>query len=250
MIHGYQPYIVLSTPRSGSQHLTYLLHSHPHIKSYSEPFQPYYHFGNPDNTIFEHSWIYPLYKRYRDEFPVFLVKYLLFKKYTSQYKAVGFKIFYDQAQQSKARYVWPYLRSLTDLKIIHLKRKNMLKSLVSYEVGDQTNKFMKFDTKPSPDIQIRLTHAQCEAYFRHTLQSQEKFASYFRNHSILDVAYESLAESPKKEILKILQFLGISPMTLTSPLKKQITRPLGTIIMNYTSLKKSFAHTKWAEFFE
>ncbi len=77
----YQKFIILSTPRSGSQNLVYFLNSHTNVLSYSEPFQPYFNLGNPEKTLFENPLFFHMYKHLRSKIPLYFLKRIIFKKY-------------------------------------------------------------------------------------------------------------------------------------------------------------------------
>jgi hypothetical protein len=71
----------------------------------------------------------------------------------------------------------------------------------------------------------------------------------FSRKCILEVSYEQLVSG---ECMKqdILNFLSVSPMPLSTHLKKQNTGKLSEIIVNYDELKTAFRDTHWQYMFD
>jgi hypothetical protein len=67
---------------------------------------------------------------------------------------------------------------------------------------------------------------------------------------MLEVFYENLVAEQQAECDRILDFLGVCRRPLVTQIKKQRTRPLREVIENYHELKKHFAGTEWARFFD
>ena len=251
MTDSYRPYIILSTPRSGSNYLAHLLNSHLNIMSYGEPFQPDFLLGNPRQTLFENPLIYVAYKRLRSRYPIFFIKHLIYKKYPKHISAVGFKIFYEHAQMGYLKFVWPYLKTIPDLHVIHLKRRNLLKSYVSYKIALITDQFVAFHTpRNKPTIKLALDYGECVAYFHSIEQWRKKYEIYFSGKQILPMYYEDLCTNATRELNTLEEFLAVPRRKLSCSLKKQNLRSLRSIINNYSSLQKRFSQTPWAHFFD
>ncbi len=244
-------YILLSTPRSGSNHLAHLLASHPNVMSYGEPFQPNFLLGNPTKTPFENYFIHILYQRYREKFPIFFIKNIIFRNYPSSIYAAGFKIFYDHAENKDLSIVWKYLKSIEDLRIIHLKRKNLLKSLVSFYIAKKTGEFISFqNSRAKSTIQLSITPEECLEYFHKIEHWRKKYELFFSDKKIHTIYYEDLIANQHQEVQNLELFLSIPATRLSSNLKRQNTRLLSDIITNYTSLQRYFYKTPWASFFD
>jgi hypothetical protein len=89
--------------------------------------------------------------------------------------AVGIKILYHQIEQP---YAWncgveglpevlDFLKSQEDIKIIHLKRRNRLKTLTSRRVAKLTKKYLEYEEQAARanNIRISLTTDECESEF-------------------------------------------------------------------------------------
>jgi LPS sulfotransferase NodH len=148
-----------------------------------------------------------------------------------------------------------FLKSQQDIKIIHVKRRNRLKTLTSIRVAAVTRKFYNTSrtgdqTEKGDNIRIGLTVDECEKEFRLIGKWEELYDDAFRDHEMLEVYYEDLVAQRQVECDRILDFLGVQQRPLTTPMMKQRKSTLSDAIENYDDLKKDFAGTEWAAFFE
>ncbi len=241
----YQKFIVLTAPRSGSNYLSYLLHDHPQIMSIGEVYCPDTIWGQPGKTEINHN---PFLKVFRDVFPVAFLKDVVFCKYPDNIKAVGFRFFYHHAEHYQS--VLQHLLSLNDLKIIHLKRMNLLDALISLRLAAKTQIWSSSRQPKRKLTQVKISYDECSEYFEKISVSREKFLEQFTGFPILDVSYEKIVDSPREETKKVLRFLNVPQRNLNCSLKKQNLYAPREVIINFDKLKKQFNHTKWRHFFE
>lgn len=242
---SYQKFIILSMPRSGTNYLSYLLHDHPQVVSLGELYDKRVIWSTPAKPWLEgKSYL----KLFRDFFPVLFLKLFAYSKYPRSVIAVGFRFFYWHAELYPS--VLRYLLDQSDIRIIHLKRQNMLENLVSLKIALETNIWISLKQKTEPRVKLKISHHECVEYFTYTEKSWETYDKVFSGFSIIDVFYEDLCKNQQEELKRILSFLGVSYRRLTCPLKKQNTRRLRDVILNYDELKTQFRHTKWKNFFD
>src|SRR5690606_26460474 len=105
-------FIVLSRSRTGSNLLISFLNSHPNIRARGEMFARLN--GKNCKDVLARGFA-------RQPFYV---------------KATGFKIFYYHPMDDDSGHVWDVLAELDDLRIIHLKRRNILRTLISRKIAD------------------------------------------------------------------------------------------------------------------
>jgi hypothetical protein len=176
--------------------------------------------------------------------------------------AVGIKVlYYHVGKRYGQRWgvdglpdVMEFLKSERDIRILHLKRRNRLKSLTSMRVAAGTGKYLgtsdtKDQTAKGDSVRIRLTPDECEEEFRQIGRWEKSFDDAFRDHEILEVYYEDLVAERQAECNRILDFLGVSRRPLTTRMTKQRKSTLSEVIENYDDLKRHFADTEWAGFF-
>jgi hypothetical protein len=135
----YRRFIILGRGRSGSNFLRGLLNSHNHIIVFGELF----------NFCDSIGWEFPDYDRFLQNRrlislmrhnPAQFLDQHVFKRFPKSILAVGFKLFYYHAQDDSRKTLWPFIKNQTDLRIIHIKRNNALKVLLSEKRAFQTNR--------------------------------------------------------------------------------------------------------------
>ena len=242
----YVRFIILGRERTGSTFLRSLLNTHRRIIAWGEIFRDY-------NAI---CWDYPLFPQYRSLLSLILsdpIRFLerkVFKRLPLLISAVGFKIFYHHAQNESWKPVWTYLRSQKDLRIIHLKRQNILKTYLSYKKAELTNSWLNMFRPEADNLQILLDYEQCLQTFSYTREQERKYDLFFADHRKIEVLYENLSANYHRETKRIQEFLGVDDETVEPVTYKQAAQPLSVAISNYFELKERFSGTPWEAFFE
>jgi len=172
---------------------------------------------------------------------------------------IGIKILYYQVEHrygqrwgvSGLPNVLELLKSQQDIKIVHLKRRNYLKTLASIRFASLTKKYaVREQTKTVDNFSIELTADECEHEFSRIRQWERLYDDIFKDHKILEIYYEILVTEQGRECDRILDFLSVPRRTLTTGLKKLRKRPLSEVVKNYYELKRYFSRTEWARFFK
>ncbi|WP_444897735.1 Stf0 family sulfotransferase [Microbulbifer sp. EKSA008] len=226
----YRRFIVLTRSRTGSNLLISLLNSHPQIEADGEIFSKLN--GKNYKTVLSKA----------------------FPKQPLNIKAKGFKIFYYHPQDDHSCGIWEKLKSMNDLHVIHLKRENILRTLISRKVaGVQDVWAIKSDqasSTPSKEVSVSFTEDELRAEFKRTRDWEENGENNFKNHPLLSITYEELVNNRSGTFRKITEFLDVQHIEPKTRLKKQNTKTLRESIKNYDELKSEFSKTEWAPFFE
>lgn len=246
----YQPFVILGYYRTGSNYLQSLLNSMPSVVTYSEVF-----FNDKifwANGVYGHEIEDPALLADRLENPVKFLEDHLYRKYASHVKAVGFKYLYPQFEDERFQSVAEYLKDHPDLKVIHLKRANFLRIRLSLEILLRQNKVAVATSEKSLGTRnpVHFEPADLLKQFEsleRRVQSAEKF---FENHPVMEVEYSEFEHEPDQVLVRLCDFLGVPYQKPFSPLKKLNKKPLSEALDNYEELKRAFANTKWAHFFE
>lgn len=227
-------------PRSGSNLVGSLLHSHPNIMSIGEIFAAKTIWGQPGKKHLNHN---KLLKLYRNNMPLSFLKTHIFHRYGMEIKAVGFRFFYSQAQLFPS--VLTSLASNPNIHIIHLKRKNLLENYVSLQVAIKTGSWVSTNKKTGKNARVTINIDDCLIHFKDAEDNQKRFESIFSTHPHISVYYESLRTKTLPQINKILSFLDVPKLPLTTTLQKQIRQPMPEIIENYDEVYRVIKKTKW-----
>ena len=263
----YQKFVLLTYRRTGANYFHDLLRSHKAIVAYAAMYE--------QGRI---GFIYPGYPspynkcllKYRNNYPIDFLNHRIFGNYSHNIKAVGFKIVYETAHPV----VFEYLSKQTDVKFIHLQRRNILRLYLSDMIASKLNiwgavarenenlfknnkaeSFTKVieknEDKVLPDdFTIKLDYEDCLKVFIKIKGFVEKYNNYFKPGQVVNLYYEDLLINPDKELEKIQKFLGVDYQKLTSRFIKINNQKLYDVIENYSDLKKRFTGTEWAVFFE
>lgn len=223
-------FIVLSRSRTGSNLLISLLNSHPNIFCENEVFAKLNGRNHED------------------------ILARVYAKQAIHIKAKGFKIFYYHPTDDKLSDIWNTLISDKSVKVIHLKRRNVLRTVTSRKILESTKEYMRRKSNGCNDIKPKKTEfsvRELHFLFNETRNYENKAENDFQNHDLLSLYYEDLARDTDETVKKIVKFLGINHMHPSSTnLAKQNPQQLEVLINNFYELKSAFLETEWEPFFE
>jgi len=241
----YSPFLVLGRSRVGSNLLRGLLNAHPQIETFGEVFR----------DISCMDWDHVGYFQTRAmqscirQDPVRFIAEKVYGRYPRRTRAVGFKLFYYHARDGAAASVWPYLRERGDLKVIHLKRRNLLRTHVSRKRAGVTDRWVNTTGQPDGSMALHLDFEECLRDFLQTRAWEQECDEYFAAHPRREVTYERLAGDYATEIGLLYEFLGLPSHPARPATFKQAGQPVSAMVANYGALKEKFKGTAWEEFF-
>lgn len=241
----YTRFIILGRSRSGSNLLRGLLNSHSQVITFEEMFK------DPEKI----GWGlegYPVdsstQARFKNETLDF-IQQDLFQKMPAHIKAVGFKIFYYHAHDTSLAPVWGYLQADTSLHVLHIKRRNILKTHLSKKRAELTNSWINLTGEKQKPVSVELDIDECRQAFEQTRAWEDQYDHFFINHPSLEVIYEDLAAEHQAIMTEVQQFLGLDYEALEPQTYKQAHQKLEQAISNYDELKSAFDSGPWSEFF-
>ncbi len=224
----YQKFVVITRSRTGSNLFMSLLSSHPNINAHGEVFSKIHNQSCQEiwkNTfVNKHKWI----------------------------KYVGFKIFYYHPLDSNDKDVWEYLKQDNSIKIIHLKRKNMLRAHISDLIAKKTNKWTKDDLQNTSieNRKIDVDIDECLNMFNKVKQWEEETYKRFQNHPYIELTYEELTSDLEHKMSEIFNFLKIKNKNVYSKLKKQNPERAEELVLNFKDLKNALIKNNYSHLLE
>ena len=258
--------LVVGKYRGGSNFLAHLINNHPDARLHTELF-------NVSRLAKRPGWLtYP---------GNCIADFYGFSK--RQHRAKGFKLMYDQLSiHELQRSNWPahtseriltdiasihqnsrlpmrelerrlshalyQLTSDTDLRVIHLKRTNLLDLLISTKRAISED---NWHGKSYTTAAITLSPEECEHFFEHTLNQQQKYDRLFEKCDVLQVTYEQLTENTDNCLRTIQRHLSIPQMNVqTSGTRRQSASTRSDVLANHAELKQHFSSSRWARFFD
>lgn len=228
---GYSKFIIVSHARSGSNLLLNSLNSHP-------------------NIIAEHEIFAAHNRQIGENFHPILNN--LFGERPETAKAVGCKIFYYHLNRDE----WQQISQIPGLKVIHLKRKNRLKMIVSMKVAFKTSQWGITDESERIDAtqkQVYLDYDFLCNKFEDIESSEKTTEKLFKPAQIANVCYQDLVNQHENTLSSLFDFLDLPAFAVSTEKiehKKQNPEPLSQLIQNYDELKAKFANTPWASYFD
>jgi LPS sulfotransferase NodH len=243
----YQKFLIICRKRTGSNFLVSLLQSHPKIRAFGEVF-------TDDERIY---WGYPSYSssevvKLRHKEPIEFLDRFVFRDFLKSTKAVGFKLLYPEERTYDRNIICEYLRNIENLKVIHLKRRNILDNYVSHEIARKTDVWIVLqNNQNNNNIKLEINYKKCLDYFQKTKMLEQEYELLFaeRSKQIQTVYYEDLIANNATAIEAVQKFLGVKCLPLISYTHQQEKRLLEQIIINYDELKEKFENTPWQSFF-
>lgn len=226
----FQRFMVLSRSRTGSNMLLSFLNSHPNIHAEGEVF----------NRLNGRNYREILSRVFADQPPRILAK--------------GFKIFYYHPLDDDSCAIWQDLEALDNLRVIHLKRKNILRTLISRKIAGYHDVWVDKATDGNDNVcrrkAVSFSPKELRRGFEQTRQWEASGAQRFAGHPLISVYYEDLVRQPEAVFSKITDFLGVAYVQPKTALKKQNPERLRDLLVNYGELKEAFSGTEWQDFFE
>jgi len=242
----YTRFIILGRSRTGSNFLRSMLGSHPGVVVYGEILKSdqAVEWGTDGQETGGRTL-----KMLCEDAPRFLDE-IVFRKYPLEIGAVGFKLFYYHAQDNLARPAWDYLKAHTEIHVLHIKRRNMLRTHLSRKRAELTDSWTNVDGSREKEPTVTLAYADCLADFERTSVWEGDFDAFFAAHPKLEVIYEDLDAAPSEQLDRIQEFLSLRKRPLHPGTHKQSSLPLSQAIANYAELKEQFHGTPWESFFD
>lgn len=222
----YDKFVIVTRSRTGSNLLKSLLNSHPEIIAEGELFRRLE--GRSCKDIWDNTFI----------------------SRSKKVKYVGFKLFYYHPLDSDDKKVWDFIKNDENIKIIHLTRENILRTVVSREIADKTNTWTNKTNRniTKDEKQIKLDINYCLNEFELTKNSEEKTRVDFADHDFIQLSYEELSDNKQSVMNKLFQFLSVDKVDVSSSYKKQNVEKLKDLVTNYNEVHEKLEKTKWAIF--
>lgn len=239
-------FVIVSAARSGSHLLRSLLASHPAIRCHGELFNPEYDLGEAARAAATDAAV--LRAESRGDPARFLARCLA-RQSGEAHRASGFVLLYGQGDDGAAASPWPVLRRMTSLRVIHLRRHNLLRRYFSFRKALATGVWRPVANAPARNLRLTLTVSECRRDFEQVSHQAREVRDDFRAHPLLTVAYERLVSHRDAELARVQRFLGVPVRTLRSGARAQAGLPLEQAIENYYPLREAFAGSRWSWFF-
>lgn len=171
----------------------------------------------------------------------------LYEKQPKQIKLVGFKLFYYHLTEQE----WNQLLAKDEFLVIHLVRKNRLKTIVSLDIAFKTKQWSKMKKN---EISDNSKHIILDA--SKLIQRLEKIENYeeltrrrFKEKNFLEISYEDLVGMPRETFSKITSYLDIHDIDYKkTKLKKQNPETVQDLVINYDEVEQLLRNTRFENY--
>lgn len=243
---NYTRFIILGRSRSGSNLLRGLLNTHGQVVAFGELFQTE---SSIEWGLSDYPQTPQLLNLFREQ-PVRFLQTQVFRKFPKRIQAVGFKLFYYHARTPAWSPVWDFLAGQPDIKVLHIRRGNLLRVHLSRKRAMLTDRWVNTSGAVEPLIPLALDYDECLADFVQTRRWESEAEGFWSTHPILNITFETLAQDYAPEMARVHDFLGIEHLAPAPATYRQSNHPLSVAITNYHALKERFAGSEWHTLFE
>jgi LPS sulfotransferase NodH len=230
-----KPFLVLSTIRSGSTHLTRLLNAHPQVVCNGEIFND----SDPD-----YNW---------PGYPPKSTKEMIEKAFVDfpgkekDPAAVGCKLT-DQPLFGEPTRLADLL-ALPDMKVIVLQRRNQVECLRSMLQAWDTSAWQQPTGRPQvPLPPVTLSPLAVKGFFERAESFYGKCSLLIPPGQRLWVDYDDLRANQGPVCAQLWYHLGVPPVAVEATLDKMEDRPLSETVENYEELQMLFEWTEYGVF--
>lgn len=167
-------------------------------------------------------------------------------------RAVGFKLKHDELVLPEYQTLRDQIISDRDLRIVHLRRKNLLRRYLSHYIANHVTRvtFAVLD-QPVPEVPaVRLDPEECKRDFETVLAREAAFERLSAQHQGFSIEYEEMIAGDKRRMAALQDFLGVSHLELTTTTKKLGKLSLRNSVENFNELRDYFSGTVYASFFD
>jgi hypothetical protein len=276
----YTRFVILFYARTGSTVLAHALNSHPQVICFREVFNWFHGDSHVDYSVDGYDDNSAEDGRLRRADPIGFLETRLFCPPPPMTSAVGFKLGYAHCEPPWGfPAVLDYLVQDRQIRVLHVQRRNMLKSLASEKLAETTGEYLRLGAVIRPSsipkafmhparafervrvlvaqnlrqarmpTSVTLSVEECGAYFEGTKSAVARHEELFQEHDKLSVFYEEILSSRDEVFARAQSFLGVEPRPLTVDLRKQNPDDLRALIENYDELRNAFEGTEYSEFF-
>lgn len=247
--------VILTTQRTGSTFLVTCLDSHPEVCCLGELLAGSRLFRVPDliyksrygtkayRFLRSGAW-YPtrMMRRYLDEARIGSMD-------LGMRPVMAFKVMYNQI---RPRWTLDFLRGRTEIRILHLRRNNLLKAYVSNTLltVKRDNRWQPHVTAPVAAVSMDISSKAALDYMRRAVSEYEEHERIFRDHPRLPLSYETMIDGQalRADVARdVCRFLGIADHPMQSNLIKVNPERLQDMVANYDEFANDIRKSEFAE---
>jgi LPS sulfotransferase NodH len=241
--------IILTSQRSGSTFLQYCLDAHPSIRCYGEwlvgghlvapqPFR--------GRRILTKAWRYVVIRAWD---PVSILD----RHYArEEAPVVAFRAMYNHVDNRRVR---DYLVRHSEIRVIHLRRDNLLKQYVSKVLlgAKRERAWQPHTDHRIPVVSVRISPERAIKEMSRVRDAFADFEQLLSGHRKIELVYERMVNGQTlshEAWSKISELLEIEPAEIGSDLVKMNPHDLRPMVENYEELAAALAGTEFERYLD
>lgn len=247
-------FFLLSSQRTGSAFLEQCLNSHINVLCQGEillGYGEFYH-GFPPAILRR-------YRRLRTLWQAVSSGAILNPKKTmescwgskSSEECKAFRLMHNQIQRDYR--VKRYLKDLLNVKIIHLRRRNLIKQYVSLELMHNQSKYGRFSahvtTQPEL-VKINIDSSKALAYINKIYDQRKESLTLMEHLDYIELDYEDIIRGgalSEEAVSTLADFLDVQDDRMVSSQVKMNSSNLREVIANFSELELFFESSPYSE---
>jgi hypothetical protein len=281
----YARFIIVSAARTGSHMLAAALNSSPNILCFREVLNDTLDFIQYGVEGYDDFSAEDMALR-RDD-PLRFLDERIFCQHPKEIRAVGFKFHYGHV------YCFPgtveRMAADKELRVLHLRRWNMLQALVSLKFAEKTGIWLREEPpeptqdsvltatragalkalrlplrasrkvmrllrppKPpddNPPVRVTISAEELTLFSIRTDMNATRFDELLGDHPKLTLFYEDILAQREHAYTEVQQFLGIEPQPLSDVTHRQRPEPLRALLENYDELYEAMRSRPYADYY-
>lgn len=229
-------FVIICAARTGSTMLRTMLNGHPQILCHGEVFAGqifgYVHADLRADTVLARKL-----RRLRRSDPVRYFEHFVYR--SDRKEAVGAKLLYSVFDSHQFAPATSRLIDDTDVRVIHLTRRNHVARIVSKQrvnlTGISTLRAADRTSELPVLPRVTLTYDQLVREVADTQHAEQRLRKRFSDHPVFELAYEDI--HPDAQCVMDLQcFLDVAPVPLQAATIKISSDPLREALTNFDDL--------------
>lgn len=248
-------FVVLTTQRSGATFFIKCLDSYPQIAcrhqtvfTQDSKFK-FFSFDRPSSFYYQYRTS-SLKRRLRHILQRKQLVYDCLNDYLhtlpSDSKVIGLKVSYNHIGKYPAIVAWIKEHNV---RIIHLIRNNILKTIISLETAQKRRQF--HSTQKVKPVQVCLRPGKLKRNLARRERLIKQYRAMFTDQPYLEVSYEAFVADRKAELQRVLQFFEVEvdrSVSLEADLVKLNPDSIEDIIENYEQIAQVLQGTSFEKY--
>jgi hypothetical protein len=163
-------------------------------------------------------------------------------------RLAGFKVIYEHLTPAE----WRKLARVADLAVIHLTRRNKLRTVVSAAIATKTHQWLLLEgDETAADRTVEIDTGTIIEDLEMIEAGEKMTRELFSDRRVLEVAYEDLTADPAGEFSRVTRYLGIPPVDPgLIRFRKQNPEPMDRLVVNYDALRRMLLGTRFARYLD